>query len=351
MKILYLYAEVLGYTVATIQALVNSGAQVHLVHWDHKKLTTYQHPAIDGVQFYRRSEMTVAAMSALAKDLSPDITVVSGWMDKGYLSVAAELRRNKRPVAVGLDGQWLAGPRQILASLAGRMGYFSRYFSHAWVAGIYQYEYARKLGFGKKNIIYDLYSADIELFNQGYTLSIKDKQTFYPHRFLFVGRLEPIKGLDVLMTAWQSLSTVRADWELHLIGDGSLNATLAAMPGVVLKPFMQPDQLMQEVKQAGCFVLPSRGEPWGVVVHEFAAAGLPLIVSDVVGAAAPFLINGFNGFNFLANDSQSLANKMQTIMEASDPELLSMAEKSHQLGQKITPQTSAANLMTIPTQR
>jgi len=347
MKILYLYAEVLGYTMATIQALVNDGAEVHVVHWDHKKLTAYQHPAMDGVHFYRRSEMTVEAICTLARNLSPNITVVSGWMDKGYLSVARILRNNNLPVAMGLDGQWLPSLRQFVASLAGRMGYFSRYFSHAWVAGVYQYEYARKLGFDKNSIVYDLLSADIMLFNQAYASTKEHKKIAYPHRFLFVGRLEPIKGLDVLMAAWALLSEVRADWDFHLVGDGSLKPMLASVPGIVLKPFMQPDLLIQEVKQAGCFVLPSRGEPWGVVVHEFAAAGMPLIVSNVVGAASTFLINGFNGFTFLVNDNESLAKKMLAIIESSDAELLLMAQRSHQLGQKITPDTSAGNLLAI----
>ncbi len=347
MKILYLYSEILGYTVATIQALKNSGAEVHVVHWDHKKLTVYQHPAIDGVHFYRRSEMTVEAIKTLASSLSPDVTVVSGWMDKGYLSVASMLRKKKLLVVVAFDNQWLPSFRHFMASFASFMGLFSRYFSHAWVAGIYQYEFARKLGFKKSNIIYDLYSADITLFNLAYTSSINQKKFSYPHRFLFLGRLEPIKGLDMLMEAWTSLSMVRADWELHLVGDGSLKPMLMRTPGVVLKPFMQPDELIQEITHAGCFVLPSRGEPWGVVVHECAAGGLPLIVSSVVGSASIFLIDGFNGFKFSANDSEALAKKMFEIIESSDSDLILMSQRSHQLGQKITPETSAANIFSI----
>lgn len=37
MKILYLYTEVMGYTVATIEELKQNGAEIHLVHWDKKK--------------------------------------------------------------------------------------------------------------------------------------------------------------------------------------------------------------------------------------------------------------------------------------------------------------------------
>jgi glycosyltransferase involved in cell wall biosynthesis len=333
--------------MATIQALVNTGAEVHVVHWDHKKLTAYKLPAIDGAHFYNRSELSVEAIHSLAKRLSPDITVVSGWMDDGYLSVAKALRKRKQTVAVALDNQWMPTPKQLVLSLAGHMGYFSRYFSHAWVAGTYQYEYARKLGFDKKHIVYDLYSADIDLFNQTYEAAIDHKERYYPHRFLFVGRFEHIKGLDMLMEAWESLASQRSDWELHLIGDGSLKSMLTEIKGVVLKPFMQPEQLIQEVKKAGCFILPSRGEPWGVVMHEFTAAGLPIIASNEVGAAAAFLIDDFNGFTFVANDSEAIAKEMLKIIKTSNEDLILMMHRSHQLAQKITPETSAANILSI----
>ena len=294
MKILYLYAEVMGYTMATIRELAERGNEVHVVHWDHK-----------------------------------------------------QLRLDGRPVVVGFDDQWHGTLKQWLAIILGRVGNFSQFYSHAWVAGLYQFEYARRLGFEKKNIVYDLYSADLRLFNQAYHDSIENKQNHYPHRFLFVGRFEPVKGLDVLLQAWQQLGVKKDDWVLHLIGNGSLKTQLEATAGVVLKDFMQPEQLMQEVANAGCFLLPSRGEPWGVVVHEFAAAGLPLIVSDVAGAASTFLISGLNGFSFKVNDPKALANRMHQIINKTDQELHAMAISSHALSQRITPETSAGNILSV----
>jgi glycosyltransferase involved in cell wall biosynthesis len=132
-----------------------------------------------------------------------------------------------------------------------------------------------------------------------------------------------------------------------LIGNGSLKAQIKATSGVVVKDFMQPEQLMLEVANAGCFLLPSRGEPWGLVVHEFAAAGLPLIVSDVVGAASTFLISGLNGFSFKVNDPKALTNRMLQVINMTDQELHAMAVSSHALSQRITPETSAGNLLSV----
>ena len=347
MKILYLYAEVMGYTMATIRELAQRGNEVHVVHWDHIKLTSYQASAMPNVVMYKRSELSVEQLLKLSNNIAPSLTVVSGWMDRGYMLVSKHLKSRGVPVVVCLDGQWKGTTKQRIAALLGVTGYFSQYYSHAWVAGICQFEYARRLGFEKKKIIYDLLCADLSLFNQAYKDSIENKLIQYPHRLLFVGRFEPIKGLDVLLDAWQQLGTKKNDWELHLIGNGSLRVFLEEIHGVVVKVFMQPGQLLQEVSNAGCLLLPSIGEPWGVVIHEFAAAGLPLIASDVVGAASTFLISGLNGYSFKANDPIALANRMYQIIRKSDQELHAMAVGSHELSQRITPQTSASNLLSV----
>jgi glycosyltransferase involved in cell wall biosynthesis len=83
------------------------------------------------------------------------------------------------------------------------------------------------------------------------------------------------------------------------------------------------------------------------VVHEFAAAGIPLILSDVVGSASTFLIPGLNGYSFMSNDAAGLADKMKYIINSSNDQLFAMSTVSHQLSQRITPQTSAANILSI----
>lgn len=333
--------------MATIQALAARGIDVHVVHWDHKKITPFNAEEVKNIHVYKRSELSIDQLIDLAKNIEPTITVVSGWMDKGYLAVAKQLKIKGVCVVMGLDGQWHGTLRQWVAVLIGRIGFYTQFFSHAWVAGLYQFEYARKLGFKKKNIIYNLYSADLEIFAKAYIDSFDEKIETYPHRFLFVGRLESIKGLHTLVNAWKLIGEKKSDWELHLIGNGSLKSELEATKGLVIKDFLQPDRLVQEVASAGCFILPSHGEPWGVVVHEFAAAGLPLIVSDAVGSASTFLISGFNGFSFKSNDPKGLAARMLQIISMNDQELQALAVNSHLLSQRITPGTSAANLLSV----
>lgn len=347
MKILYLYAEVMGYTMATLNALVAHGAEIHVVHWDHKKRTPYRIPEMQNIRTYQRSAMRVENLHRLANEVDPTITVVSGWMDQGYLEVAKRLRAKGKIVVLAFDNQWHGTLRQYTAVVLAALGHFARVYSHAWVAGVHQYEFIRRLGFDRRRIVFDLYSADRALFLNDTQVTGETAGCDYPHRFLFVGRFSPVKGLDVLAEAWQSLGEDRNDWELHLIGNGPLRFALERIPGAVVKEFMQPDRLRKEIAYAGCFVLPSRSEPWGVVVHEVATSGMPMVVSDIVGAASVFLIPGLNGYSFKAGDAEVLAKRMRQIINSSDRELMAMSRSSAELSSRITPESSAANLLSV----
>jgi len=102
--------------------------------------------------------------------------------------------------------------------------------------------------------------------------------------------------------------------------------------------FVQPDDLLDILQDTGVFVLPSYKEPWGVVVHEMAVAGYPMICSDKVGAATRFLEPGKNGIIFKSGDKQALKTALLQLMNTSEIKLIEMGEHSHQLGMSHTPE-------------
>lgn len=344
--ILYLYEEVMGYTLSTMEALSKEGAVLHVVHWDHKKITPFQFKNIKGINFYKRSKLNSRSMMQLIEKINPDVTVVSGWNDRLYLWACNFLRKNNGKVILAIDGYWRGGFRQNIAKYLGLIGWFGRYYSHAWVPGLRQFEYVKKLGFRSDQIIFDLYSADLSLFSQSFFDS-RAKRKKFPHRFLYVGRFELVKGVKVLLEAWEKVGSARRDWDLHLIGCGSIDVNQAYIPALKVSAFMQPTALVQEVELSGCFILPSLDEPWGVVAHEFSAAGLPLILSNSIGSKDIFMIPGTNGYSFERGDSNDLAKRMLDIIEMQDEELLSMGDSSHLLAQRISPVTSAGNLLSV----
>lgn len=337
----------MGYQVPILKEYVDKyDAEVHIFHWDHKKLTPYNPPAIVGVFYYERSKYKAKDILIFAKSLDPDIVYVSGWMDIGYLTTVRSLRKQGIPVISGSDGVWRKTLKQKLAR-ALFPSFRKIFFSHVWVPGPYQYEYVKRLGFKNNEIIFNCYCADIQIFNTAYDKTIYKKNRKYPHRFLYAGRLETVKGLKTLIQAWNEIKEQKKDWELCIIGNGSLNDLITSNSEIIKLDFMQPDSLVKEIVNAGCYILPSKFEPWALVLHEFSAAGLPIVCSDICGAAPMFVISKYNGYTFKAGSVDDLKMKMLKIINSHDDELILMSTNSHKVSQRITPEISAASFMSI----
>jgi len=346
--VLFLHAEVMGYTVATLRALTQLGFDIHVVHWDRKKLTPFIPPIDRGIRYYDRSKYSRSTLIELTRKLSPDLTVVAGWMDTDYLFVSRELRKRGVRVVVGFDDQWIGSSRQRLVSVFRSCNLLKIFFSNAWVSGARQFEYAKRFGFANHEIITDLYSCDQSVFRRH---SLTSKATELSKTFLYAGRMETYKGVEDLLKVWFSISAENVGWKLTIVGNGSLFNSIDHSQSLRKIEFLQPTELSALVAQSTCCVVPSYFEPWGVVVHEFVSCGKPIIVSDAVGAGDSFLIDGFNGFKFKARDLDGLYSAMHRITQMSIPELENMGARSSMLSQRITPESSAANLISLLLQR
>ena len=347
MRMLVLYTELMGYTAKTLSVLATEyNVDVTVICKDANKKTPYTPKDQERLRYLGRSQFDRRGLLELFMEKNPDLIYIAGWVDKDYLTVARAAKRKKIPVITGIDNQWRGDIRQRMACCFSSI-FIHRYFDYVQVPSRLQYEYARRLGFHRQNILMNMYSADTDLFAAGYQASRETKNVNYPHRFIFVGRLHPNKGLDILLQAWEKLcATINHDWDLMVIGNGPLEKSMKRCARVSLKGFLQPTEIAAEAINAGAFILPSRKEPWGVVVHEFTAAGLPLILSDVCGAAAEFLIPGFNGFSFASENVADLCRVLSRMVRMDDKTLARMGERSYELSHRITPLFSVASLLT-----
>jgi len=115
---------------------------------------------------------------------------------------------------------------------------------------------------------------------------IKGKQ-----RLVFcVGRLESFKGHDVLLDAWPEFARMNPEARLCIAGSGSLLqglqqqvARLGIGNSVQFAGHQPEEKIHQWMEAADLFVLPSRSEPFGIVLLEAMAHGLPVIASHVGG--------------------------------------------------------------------
>lgn len=148
-----------------------------------------------------------------------------------------------------------------------------------------------------------------------------------PNNFVFVGRLIEAKNLPMLLTTFAEASKKSvngADWGVVLLGDGAeqVNLTqhilkLGLAEQAILLPgrpwFLVPEVLAL----CDVLVLPSRSEPWGLVVNEAMACGLPVIVSDRCGCAIDLVRNGQNGFVFDPDQPAQLTHRLIQFMDGS----------------------------------
>ena len=182
-------------------------------------------------------------------------------------------------------------------------------FDWAVAGGTPHRRYLELLGFRPDRIagFYDV--VDNDFFREQSQAIRKHSQASdfdLPERyFLYVGRLAEEKNMQGLLEAYLEYRRGGGNWSLVLVGDGperrALQELAASSPfgrDVCFAGLRSTAELPQYYAFAGCFVLPSTREPWGLVANEAMAAGLPVIVSQRCGCAEDLLVEGENGWSF-----------------------------------------------------
>ena len=346
-KALFLYFELAGYFMACLDQLAAEfEVDIHLVRYPVTSVAPFQFSFNKNTTVYERNDYDANGLIQLVTAIQPDFVFVCGWADKGYLAVAKSLQK-KIPVVMSLDNPWHGTLKQYAATLLGP-AYLQKLFTHCWVPGEPNAVYARKLGFKNERLLTGMYSADTPLFHSYEAATREKKAGKFPHRFLFVGRLTVLKGIRELWQAFTALQdNERKDWELWCIGKGELESEFPVHPAIKNIGFVQPDQLAPYLENCGVFILPTHYEHWGVVVHEFAAAGFPLICSTKTSAATAFLKEEWNGYYTQPRDVASIKNALLKIIHHSDVELRTMGQRSKTLSDSITPHTWAQTVWNL----
>lgn len=137
-------------------------------------------------------------------------------------------------------------------------------------------------------------------------------------RLLFVGRLEPDKGVD---TAVRALAHLPAEAVLDVVGPGSdaerrrveTAAEEAGVTGRVRFSEAPRSELAARYRQVDAVVFPSRWEePFGLVPLEAMACGTP-VVATRTGGSAEFLVEGANCLAFPREDPAALAGALRRL--------------------------------------
>ncbi|MDP4795395.1 MAG: glycosyltransferase family 4 protein [Rhodospirillales bacterium] len=134
-------------------------------------------------------------------------------------------------------------------------------------------------------------------------------------KILFVGEISARKGIAPLLGAFAKISSAA---ELVCVGpvDVDFQAALNKLPikNVTFKGTMSRNDIHQAYQSADIFCLPSAEEGFGMVVLEAMASGLPVVISDQVGAG-DLITDGKNGMIVPYNDETALSNALLRLVE------------------------------------
>jgi glycosyltransferase involved in cell wall biosynthesis len=138
-------------------------------------------------------------------------------------------------------------------------------------------------------------------------------------KFIFTGRLAPEKNLSMLIRAFHNVQrTYPGSWQLLLVGDGperelleNLTKSLNLTDKVLFTGGFPWYKVPEWLAKSDVLVLPSKSEPWGLVVNEAMTCGMPVLVSDKCGCAADLVEHGKNGFTFDPENQSALEEILQ----------------------------------------
>lgn len=147
-------------------------------------------------------------------------------------------------------------------------------------------------------------------------------------RWLFVGRLEEVKAVDVLLQALALRFEEGEQDQLQLVGDGPDRQSLAEQAvslgiGAVVEFAGHQSQVSDYYRDADALLLTSRNEGLPMVLLEAGAIGLPVVATAVGGI--PELLGSDRGILIARSDPQEVATGMQRFASMSRSERLEMA--------------------------
>jgi glycosyltransferase involved in cell wall biosynthesis len=142
-------------------------------------------------------------------------------------------------------------------------------------------------------------------------------------RLVFVGSLAPVKGIDVLLEAFEGLAE-GGKAELVLIGEGPLRADIqrrlleSRLDGSVrLRGRLSQEDVRREMLEAAALVLPSRSEGLGRVVFEAMGCGLPVVASRT-GGIGELVRDGETGWLVPVGDAAALRERLAWVLDHPD---------------------------------
>jgi glycosyltransferase involved in cell wall biosynthesis len=286
-----------------------------------------EHPLRSLSHDYRKARRVAAYLA----EHDVRVVVLMGYNDLTRVWLTRYCRRNG--IKLFLRGDANIKGDNISSAIKAAVKYrlvhwFIRQCDGVMPMGGYGQQYFEKYGADPKKCFWVPYEPDYNLF-----ANVAEEQIAAfraangldeTRRFLlYCGRLVGVKRVDLLIDAFSRIADRRSEWDLLIAGDGILRSELEQRVPPKLANrvkwlgFCDVDRVRLAYHAADVMVLPSDFEPWAVVVNEAMAAGLVVVASDVVGAAAEMVQDGRSGRLFPTGNLDALTEVMMNVTDAS----------------------------------
>jgi 1,2-diacylglycerol 3-alpha-glucosyltransferase len=286
---------------------------------------------------------------------SPEVILCGGYNYVASWECLWWARRHRVPFMVWVEstGKDLRGGYPPIEFLKTKFMHSCRAFV---VSGKASFEYVRSLGAGKKVIFTAPDAVDNDFFSKWSEVVRRDAVNHCqipcpPERyFLFVGRLVREKGVFDLLQAYGTLAPeLRSKIGVVFVGEGPARpelercAAAISQGSVDFAGFVQREQLASYYALADVFIFPTHTDPWGLVVNEAMASGLPIIISNAAGCVDDLVEDHWNGLVVPPGSTDQLASAMCEL--ASQAELRSlMGQRSRERIQRYSPRACAEGI-------
>lgn len=280
-------------------------------------------------------------VSEVLNRAEPDIVFCPATpFPEGMAAISYGRRRGKKVVM--MDTAWeRTDNRGFLIRQVKRL--IHRNVDAAFIPAPSHKQYYQKLNFPEDRIIYGMNAVDNEYFS-AVADKIRHKPVAFPitkrlpeNYFLFVGRFLQRKGIDNLINAYNRyrMTCVEEAWSLVLIGKGPAFDYMSRLAennaNIIFAGPQYGNDLCVYYAMASVFVCPSVSEPWGLVINEALASGLPVLVSTGCGAAKSLVRDGKNGWMFPPSNEGALCNLMLKISSLHPGELKEIGDSSREI--------------------
>lgn len=142
-------------------------------------------------------------------------------------------------------------------------------------------------------------------------------------RILFIGRMVPDKGYDLLLKVLKKVSEIHSDWDFRIIGDGPLKNRI--LKGIALNGLTEKISILssteliaEEYLNSSIYLMTSRTEGLPMVLLEAQACGLPIVSFDCETGPSDIVIDNENGYLIDCFDIDKMVQKISQLCSNAD---------------------------------